>query len=243
MSPYAIAKGEGGPAVYRQIGEILGAEIRDFHRGGDMLPSEGALAERFGVNRHTVRRAVEELIASGSVERIHGRGIFVLEPAISYAIGSVTRFTENLEAQGHKTDSQVLRKGAVPARGGVAERLSVEEGQAIALIETVRRVDGRPFCLISHFLPLPKFQVLLDSYKGGSLHQTIDERLAIRLRRRDSLISAVLPKGDDATHLKMPRNAPVLRVKSLNLEAETGEPAEYAVTRFRGEAIELSVKP
>lgn len=41
---------------------------------GDWLPAEPELAARFGVKRHTLRRAVDELITEGVLERAHGRG-------------------------------------------------------------------------------------------------------------------------------------------------------------------------
>ena len=44
---------------------------------GDRLPSENELMERFGVSRQTVRRALEELTESGSVEGRRGSGTYV----------------------------------------------------------------------------------------------------------------------------------------------------------------------
>ena len=46
---------------------------------GDALPSESALAERYGVARGTVRHALAELEGAGLVESIHGKGRFVRE--------------------------------------------------------------------------------------------------------------------------------------------------------------------
>jgi DNA-binding GntR family transcriptional regulator len=44
---------------------------------GDALPSESALAERYGVSRGTARHALAELDGAGLVESIHGKGRFV----------------------------------------------------------------------------------------------------------------------------------------------------------------------
>jgi GntR family transcriptional regulator, phosphonate transport system regulatory protein len=57
------------------------------------------------------------------------------------------------------------------------------------------------------------------------------------------LVTSVLPQGDDARLLSMPQNRPVLRVKSLNLCSKTGEPVEYAITRFRADRIQLRINP
>ena len=243
MSAYLIVRKEGSAPVYRQISDVLIKEIRELYKPGDALPSEKDLAERFGVNRHTLRRAIDELVNDGLVQRYHGKGVFVLETAINYTIDSQTRFTETLHHLGYSTASRVLRKQLIPARGGVAERLQLAEGAQVIFIETLRQVENKPFCIISHFLPAQTCSAILDDYHRGSLHEFLSQRCSIRLKRQESLISAVLPEVDDARLLNMPRNTPVLRVKSINLDMTTGLPVEYAVTRFRGDATQLSFKP
>jgi len=232
-----------GETVYRQVQRQLEAEIRSLHRPGDALPPEAALAERFGVNRHTLRRALEGLIAEGWVERRRGTGSFVLNKPLNYDIGQRTRFTETLEAQGRITESTVLRKLRIPAQGGVAQRLQLKEGEPVAWIETLRSVDGAPFCVISHYLPLALMPGVLDDYAGGSLHEFIESQHGWRLRRTESLISGALPQGDDASLLAMPAHAPVLRVKSVNVRDRDDAPVEYALTRFRADRMQLRITP
>ncbi len=243
MSVYLIARNEGGMPIYRQIRDALVNEIAALYKPGDSLPPENELAERFGVNRHTLRRAVDELVADGLVERYHGKGVFILESAINYTIDSKTRFTETLKNQGHMTESRVLRKQVIPARGGVATKLQIKEGESVSFIETLRAVDEKPFCVISHFLPAQACTSVIEKYDSGSLHDFLKKHCAIELKRCESLISAVLPEADDARLLNMPKNAPLLRVKSVNLDIRSNKPVEYAVTRFRGDATQLSFQP
>lgn len=232
-----------GETVYRQVQRQLEAEIRALHQPGDALPPEAALAVRFGVNRHTLRRALEGLIAEGWVDRRHGMGSFVLHKPLDYDIGQRTRFTETLEAQGRTTESKVLRKLRIPAQGGVAQRLHLDEGEPVAWIETLRSVDGAPFCVISHYLPLALSPGVLDDYNGGSLHEFIETQHGWRLKRTESLVSGALPQGDDASLLAMPAHVPVLRVKSVNVRDRDAAPVEYALTRFRADRMQLRFSP
>jgi DNA-binding GntR family transcriptional regulator len=63
---------------YRAIANDLRALIDSGElKAGDLLPSESALTERYGVARGTVRQALAELRGAGLVEAVHGRGQYV----------------------------------------------------------------------------------------------------------------------------------------------------------------------
>ena len=67
-----------GVSLWQQIATELENEIRQRRLlSGARLPTEMALAQRFGVNRHTVRRAVGALEEAGLVRAERGRGTFV----------------------------------------------------------------------------------------------------------------------------------------------------------------------
>ncbi|MGF6637850.1 phosphonate metabolism transcriptional regulator PhnF [Paraburkholderia sp. 35.1] len=240
MSLYAVSR-EQGESLYAQIARQLEQEIVNLYAPGDYLPSEGELASRFGVNRHTLRRAIDELVDAGLVERRHGRGILVLDNQIDYQIGKSTRFTENLNAQGLQAGNRILRKQTLPASMRVAERLAILEGEPVHWLETLRSVDGKPMCVISHFLPVHPFPDLLVRYQGDSLHAFLSAEYGCRLRRVDSAVTAVLPQGDDAQILGMPQNRPVLRVKSVNVDERDNHPIEYVITRFRADRVQLRI--
>lgn len=229
-------------ALYSQIRRALLADIQANHQPGSYLPPEQHLAAHFGVNRHTVRRAVDELVDEGMLERRHGRGTLVLGVPVEYPIGQGTRFTETVGAAGEAT-STVLRGELIAARGAVAHELGLDEGAPALHLETLRMLDGRPLCLISHFLPQRYAQAVLEGYGEGSLHAFLGAQFGLRLRRSYSLITALLPRGNDAQLLQMPQRQPVLRVKSLNVQDPGDDPVEYAVTRFRADAIQLRINP
>lgn len=242
MSLYAVTR-DTGKTLYAQIARHLEREITSAYAPGDALPSEADMACRFGVNRHTLRRAVDELVEMGLLERRRGRGVFVLDTQLDYPIGAGTRFTENLAAMGLQADNRILRKQTLPAGAGIAHRLALETGEPVHWIETLRSTDDRPLCVISHFIPAAPFPALFGDYLEGSLHRFLSSAHGCRLRRTESLVTAVLPQGDDARLLGMPQNRPVLRVKSVNLDERNGRPVEYAVTRFRADRIQLRINP
>ncbi len=53
------------PTRYQEIAARLEQELRHHYRCGDYLPAEQQLATRFDVNRHTLRRAIDQLVERG----------------------------------------------------------------------------------------------------------------------------------------------------------------------------------
>lgn len=68
--------------VYRQLAGILreGME-RGEYQAGQLLPSEGQLAQTYGVGRETVRQALAVLRAEGAIVTVRGFGSYVRGPS------------------------------------------------------------------------------------------------------------------------------------------------------------------
>ncbi|RNA66005.1 GntR family transcriptional regulator [Prosthecochloris sp. ZM_2] len=174
------------------------------------------------------------------VERFHGIGIFVSEKQIDYKLKSKTRFTQTLHDQGMSTDCDVVRNAVIEAPKGIADALGLPPKSNVLWIETLRYADEVPLCLISHFLPFSPFGESLCNYQGGSLHEALTDQFG-PLQRRESLVTAVVASEEDAKMLRVMYGQPVLRVKSLNVLEKDGTPAEYAITRFRADMIQLRI--
>lgn len=68
--------------AYRRIAEAVTAAIEGGeYPPGTLLPSEQALADRFGVTRPTVRQGLAELRATGVITVVNGKGAIVADPS------------------------------------------------------------------------------------------------------------------------------------------------------------------
>ena len=66
-------------SLYRQVEDRLRGEIASGNfKEGDLIPSEQELAQRYGVNQGTVRKAVLNLTQNGLLYRKQGKGTFVV---------------------------------------------------------------------------------------------------------------------------------------------------------------------
>src|SRR3546814_14093224 len=89
-----------------------------------------------------------------------GQGVFVKADVIDYAIGSRTRWSENVRSQGYEPTGRYLRSSTVPAAGSVREALMLEDGAPVLRLAALREADSRPITLTHHPFSLSTFPVL-----------------------------------------------------------------------------------
>jgi GntR family phosphonate transport system transcriptional regulator len=231
-----------GEPLYLQIARALRSEISDHFNPGDQIDSEGRLAERFNVNRHTLRRAIDELVREGLLERRRGVGLFVLDSVFEYPLHSETRLTANLEHMGVQGNRRFIRKYLAIAPAAALEHLLLPAGARVTCLESIIEVTKRSFSLATHYIVHDGLEKVYEEFEDGSLHGFIRENYGLSLKRVRSTIHAGLPTQGDATLLRIPTSLPIITVRSLNHEVESGQPIEFVESRFRSDRIELSVK-
>lgn len=225
--------------LYRELAERLRQELLAY-RPGDYLPGEIQLAQRFAVNRHTLRRALDELVLEGRVLRRQGKGTQVLEAPTIYPMGAANAYTESLSAQGHRVEARLLEARQRPAGAAEATHLGIGEGGRVLELTTLRYLDGQPVSLIRHCYAVSRSELLAD-YQGGSLRRYLADK-GLPLTRTYSLIGARLPNREEAARLLMPRHAPLLTVLTLSRD-RTGQPVELAQSISRADRFQYQVAP
>lgn len=242
-SPRATDGASTSPPAYARIAATLRDEIRGTMEPGDVLPSEHALASRFGVNRHTVRRGVDELVQDGLLARQRGRGTVVLSSPIDFPITMDRRFSHLVREIGHESSNHILSKKVVGAPAEVASALGIPEGSEVVFLEQLRLMEATPLAMSRHWLPMPRFRAVLDGFKDGSLHTFIEEQLGISIQLRYAVARAQFPAPDDALNLRLAPKTPTMSAKMTDVDAESGEPVEFAEIVFRGDAMQIILTP
>ena len=209
---------------------------------GQRLPNETLLAQRFGVNRHTLRQATQSLMREGFVQVRHGSGTFVRELVLDYALRRRTRLTENVADAGERAAREVLDSREAEA-GAWAADLRVGADSRVVLLTTRASVRGRPIGLSVAAFPLPRFAGLPERVAALGRITPALEALGVRdYMRAKSVISTRLPTPDEADRLARPASQPVLVVQSVDVDVH-GTPIEACATLFAADAVQLTVRP
>lgn len=228
--------------IWASIAATLSGEIAAGHYApGDKLPTEAALALRFGVNRHTVRHALAELAEGGAVHARRGAGVFVAQKATNYPLGRRVRFQQNVLASGRTPSREFLRLETRPCSAREAEALSLTIGSAVHVVEGLSFADSVVLAMFSSIFPAARFPDFLVQMRGA---QSVSAALAANgvaeYTRQETKITAMVADALLALHLRLPQGAPVLRTIAVNID-EHGTPVEFGSTWFAGERVTMTL--
>lgn len=229
---------DGGGPRYRQLARYLSELIKSgILAPDDQLPSEREFAEIAGVSRVTVRNAIAELVKAGQIDQRQGAGSFVKAQGERFeqSLSSLVSFTENLEARGITSSSEVLLRGLFRPTTMESTILGLTPVQRVARIHRLRSGDGVPMALEHSSVP---DDILPNPDKIGlSLYEVLRSR-GTPPTRAIQRVSAVNASVRVAEHLKLAEGAAVLQIERTAYLAN-GRPIEFTSGVYRSDVYDF----
>jgi GntR family transcriptional regulator/GntR family frlABCD operon transcriptional regulator len=179
---------------------------------GEYLPSENELCVEFAVTRTTVRKAMDELLKEGFIEKKHGRGSQVCERRKSLGLLTVKGFSE---AVGQNVNTIVLKRPMYTNwNPEIQLKLSHHDKQQNCLFfERLRMVNQIPVMIEKNWFPdiaIPGFTEM--EFVEGSFFKTLSRNYFIEIIGSEHELRAELADSATAALLKIQKHAPVLHI-------------------------------
>lgn len=209
------------------IEELL--ESKDY-APGDHIPSERSLAEELGINRLTVRKAIDRLVQAGRLERNSTSGTRVTHPRITRPVdasssGGITRV---IQLSGGVAGNKLLHFELSAAGESAAKHLHVAPGTELVVFRRLWTVNDTPFCIETTHLPASRVPGLAaeDLMAGQSLYSLLDTRYGIKSAHGTRTIGVSTPTKFETEALQLPPHASTLLLRMVAFDAEE-VPIEY----------------
>ncbi len=227
-----------GLPVYMQIVDTLLERIeqRDLSPG-DKMPSERSLAEDFGVNRRTIRQALEVLERRGLVERQRGSGTFVSQPRIERDAAEFFHFTERIRQRGFAPRSQMLNLERVRPSPTIAVELELSPTAEIYRCHRLRTISDQPILIETFALPaelVPGFENFDVSER--SVYELMRTEYGVEVEYARQSLEAVALSQIEAQWLGASPGAPAMLERRLAFDA-TGRPVDFGTDLYRGDRV------
>jgi len=225
LTDFEVERASPIPLWFQVAQHLEGAITDGTLPQGALLENEIAMAERLGVSRPTMRRAMEQLVDRGLVVRRRGIGTRVVQPKVLRPL-ELTSLHDDLAVSGQEPTTTVLRFEPLEADAEVAARLRLQEGEPVVLLERLRSAHGLPIAHMTNWLPADIVTFGEDELTGSGLYELL-RRSGVHLHSATQTVGARTATAAEARQLGESRGAALLTMERKTLD-ENGTAVEYA---------------
>lgn len=198
---------------YLEIHDLLKENIQQgTYRVGDYLPSEHELCARHSITRTTVRKALDELLKGGYIEKQQGKGSRVRERRKSLGLLNVKGFSE---AVGGNVKAIFLKKpGFTEWPDWIVHPVNPEEREeACIYFERLRCVGEEPVMMEYTWLPGSKLEAFCETpFVEGSFFKTLSQNYLVEILGSEQELRAEFAGEKIARLLEIEPDSPVLHI-------------------------------
>lgn len=225
---------DGSKPKHAQLREILEEICTTQLSPGDMLPGERVLEETYGVSRITVRRAIGDLVAAGTLKRARGKGTFVApSPLVSRL--NLASFSSEMSAQHLQASSKILQAGRGPAPADIQGFFGSQS--AHTHLRRLRLGDGRPYAIDDGWYNSRFAPDLLENDVYNSVYSILDNVYQVPITDAEQTATAVNASDDIAELLEVEPGTALLRIVRQSFSGE--RPVEWCCSLYRTDRYAL----
>jgi GntR family transcriptional regulator len=217
----------------RRTYDLLRAELPSMPP--DKLLVEEELIGSLSASRNTVRIVLQLLAAQGLVKR----GPKVGTTVESLVLLPIAELTTMSDVRAGSMETRVLESLVIPAPALIRERLELEMGAPVAVIEGLL-VDGTvPMASSVSYVALPAGYVDNLGRESPEVVRILENELDVRLGDSDVLLAAVECDAQTAALLGVRVGSPIMWLEDL-LRDDQGTPRALSQVRYRADRVTFS---
>ncbi len=226
--------------LYIQLTDILLSKIHSGEwRTGHQIPTEEVLCRSFNVSKITVRRAINNLVVEGYLEKIQGKGTFVRQGPTRAGLSMKTTLVESVFAPGDYPDLKVIEKKVVTRLDeDVIRRMGPVIDRDVFYLGRLKVAQGVPVLYNEIFVPLrvcPQLETWDPA--GGSVFEFLSKTSALKIIKVNQTVEVGRP-GEAARLLNVRESSACMLIHRLFLAAGDMTVA-YSKTTARGDRFRL----
>lgn len=227
----ALDEGENRLPAYLRVEQTIRRDIEQARwLPGDMIPSEAQLSALHKVSVGTVKKALHNLVTSGFLYRIQGKGTYV---AGSFIRCEKLRFYRNQPGFYQPEppySAHFISCGTIPPLPAANASLKVAPDAGLIHLTRMMRMDNEPFVLIESYFSAERFPRLADEtpsrFEKQALTLIIENDYATPTMATQELTSAIAADAALAARLHLPEGSPVLLIEMVSFTYKD-DPYEY----------------
>lgn len=198
---------------YYKIQEFIKRRIQlGTYAVGSYLPSENEICEKFNTTRTTVRKALDELLKEGFIEKERGKGSRVVERRKSLGLLTVKGFSGAID---YDVTTKLTEKPQVTNWDPIIAfpLTEFEQKSQCVYFQRVRYINDRPIVLENNWYALDALDVIKpNDFVEGSFFKTLSQKYFIEVMGAEQELRSIPANNHVARNLGMKEGDAILHI-------------------------------
>ncbi|MBR0599603.1 GntR family transcriptional regulator [Sinanaerobacter chloroacetimidivorans] len=214
---------------------------------GEKLPSERTLAEMYGINRMTVKNAINALEAKNYLYRQQGKGTFVQKKDFhKLNLGFLNEagncgITAMVKSQGIRIANEVIVKGTLTGSRYISSKLTIPTEAEVYSLHRIRYGNEEPIAVEYTYVPYALFPDMDQvDFKYVSLYDYMDSKGCMPETFEQKFQIIEVPKKE-GKYLELEQGQVVYYFEFIGLDG-SGRVVEYTESYTRTDKAEFFFK-
>jgi GntR family transcriptional regulator len=207
---------------------------------GTRIWSESQLMRRYGVSRHVVRQALNQLVLEGRLSVRKGAGYFVNRRRVLKHLPVVSSLSADLAATGEPFSVDLLDVGPAAALDEEEAALAARPAQPrVHRVRGIGRLDGEPVAMLTGAYQTSMARVLnRRTVLSTGVHQALAEHGKVPYEA-DVVLAVTFATAEESRLLEVPEGTSFVCIRS-RMRTEAGELIEVTRELYRTDRFQFT---
>ncbi|AUN03521.1 trehalose operon repressor [Clostridium botulinum] len=184
-------------------------------QSGEKLSSENEMMKEYNVSRDTIRKALNLLESNGYIQKVKGKGSFVLDiNKFDFPVSGLTSFKELSTKMGIKSNTLVKELNIMKPDNFLMKQLNLSKNDDVWKVIRVREIDNKKIILDKDFFNKKYVPLLTKDICENSIYEYLENELGLKISFAKKEITVQQATQEDKSYLDFENYNMIVVVKN-----------------------------
>ncbi|NFL54107.1 trehalose operon repressor [Clostridium botulinum] len=184
-------------------------------QSGEKLSSENKMMKEYNVSRDTIRKALNLLESNGYIQKVKGKGSFVLDiNKFDFPVSGLTSFKELSTRMGVESNTLVKELKLIKPDNFLMKQLNLSKNDDVWKVIRVREIDNKKIILDKDFFNKKYVPLLTKDICENSIYEYLENELGLKISFAKKEITVQQATQEDKSYLDFQNYNMIVVVKN-----------------------------
>ncbi|NFV11817.1 trehalose operon repressor [Clostridium sporogenes] len=195
--------------------EILNKIENNKIQSGEKLSSENEMMKEYNVSRDTIRKALNLLESNAYIQKVKGKGSFVLDiNKFDFPVSGLTSFKELSTKMGVESNTLVKELKLIKPNNFLMKQLSLLKNDEVWKVIRVREIENKKIILDKDFFNKKYVPLLTKDICKNSIYEYLENELGLKISFAKKEITVQQATDEDKSYLDFENYNMIVVVKN-----------------------------